>query len=67
MSPLALKAINLLVDDTKAVSVLTLDAFAHNRFVTPTEPELRAFWTQIEEAVKAILAAEPPAANVDPQ
>jgi len=59
--PLALKAAKMLVaDDTKTVTVLALDAFAHNKYVTPTSAELRSFWTQIEEAMKVMLAAPAP-------
>jgi hypothetical protein len=59
LHPLALKAAKMLVADNKPVTVLTLDAFAHNKYVTPTEGELRSFWTQIEEAMKVMLAPTP--------
>jgi hypothetical protein len=62
--PLAFKAAQLLVADDKTATVLTLDAFAHNKFVTPTEAELRSFWTQIEEAMKVMLAPAPSSAPV---
>ena len=56
LHPLALKAAKMLVtDDSKGMTVLALDAFAHNKYVTPTEPELRSFWTQIEEVIKEML------------
>lgn len=55
--PLALKAANMLIaDENKPVTMLALDAFAHNKYVTPTEAELRSFWTQIEEAMNMMLA-----------
>lgn len=61
--PLALKAAKMLIADDKLVNVLVLDAFAHNKYVIPTAAELRSFWTQIEEAMKAMLAKNPTAAN----
>jgi hypothetical protein len=65
VNPLALKAAKLLVNDQKDVSVVVLDAFAHNRFVSPTESNLRAFWMQIEECIKAMLAKDEEAADAN--
>jgi len=58
--PLAFKAAQMLVADNKPLTILTLDAFAHNKFVTPTESELRSFWTQIEEGMRVIVTQEQP-------
>ena len=63
LHPLALKAAKMLVADEKPVTVLVLDAFGHNKYVIPTPGELRSFWAQIEEAMKAMLATTSPAPN----
>lgn len=60
LHPLALKAAKILIDDKNPVSVLMLDAFAHNKYVIPTPSELRSFWAKIEEAIKAMLTPETP-------
>jgi hypothetical protein len=49
----------MLIADDAPVTILMLDAFAHNKFVTPTAGGLRSFWTQIEEAMKAMLSPLP--------
>jgi hypothetical protein len=64
LHPLALKASKMLVNDQSGVSILMLDAFAHNKWVIPTAPELRSFWAKVEEAIKAMLTPIPPKPSV---
>jgi hypothetical protein len=60
LHPLAIKAAKLLVKDESGVTVLMLDAFAHNNRVIPPPAELRSSWAKIEDAVKAMLTPPNP-------
>lgn len=56
VSPLARKAARkLLNDENNLLSTERMDQFVHNRFVVPTEGELRAIWESLEPFVVELL------------
>lgn len=62
MQPLALKAAQgLVADHSSPLSALILDSYMHNRYINPTEADLRNFWIKLEEAFKEMLTPQPPA------
>jgi len=57
MEPLARKAINTLLSTGVSIySADFLNAFVHNKFVIPTEAQLRGFWEQLEPIFRLTLA-----------
>lgn len=58
---LARKALNKMVSDNDhPLSLDKIDQFAHNRYVAPSEKELRKLWHMLEDFMKQMLQ-EPPA------
>ena len=58
ITPQTRKAVNKLLSDQSIISADTLDFFVHNRRYSPTEDQLRGFWTALEE-IFAFTLAEP--------
>lgn len=55
ITPLTVKAIGRLLNDTNIFSADTLDFYVHNRRYSPTEEQLRAFWDSLSEVFDLIL------------
>jgi len=56
VSPLARKALNKMIsDDNHPLSLDQMDQFVHNRYVAPTEKELRKFWAILEPLLEQFL------------
>ena len=56
LHPLAKKGLNKMIsDDNHALSLDQVDQFVHNRYVAPTEKELRKLWHLLEDLIKQML------------
>jgi hypothetical protein len=62
LKPLARKALNrMLSDDYHLLSLEQMNQFFHNRYVAPTERDLRKMWDVIEPLLEQLMKEPPPA------